>query len=84
MASNRVANRARKGAERASASRELTLSEVDRINECSYKARGIVGLIRLASGHDHGEAPGDLIAGACWAAEGFISEVEKIATGTVS
>lgn len=84
MASNRVANRAPKGAERASATRELTLNEVDRINECSYKARGIVGLIRIASGRALDEAPCDYIAGACWAAEGFISEVERIATGTVS
>lgn len=59
----------------------LTLADVDRIHDCANKAKSIVTLLRYAA-PELGDCPDDAIAGACWAAEGLIEEMERIATRT--
>lgn len=61
--------------------KSLSLAEVDRIHDCANKAKGIVTLLRYAA-PELGDCPDDAIAGACWAAEGLIEEMERIATRT--
>lgn len=60
----------------------VTLDQVDRADELSCKARGIVALIRIANGNQTDELPDDAIPGACWAVEDMIEELGKIAHGS--
>lgn len=57
----------------------LALEDVDRINDCANKAKSIITVLRYAA-PELSECPDDAIAGACWAAEGLIEEMERIAT----
>ena len=63
----------------SSPGKSLTLADVDRINDCANKAKSIITVLRYAA-PELSECPDDAIAGACWAAEGFIEEMERIAT----
>jgi hypothetical protein len=58
--------------------KQLTLADVDRINELAYKAKGIIATLRCASSQFAG--PQNALEGACWAAESLIEEMERIAT----
>ena len=59
----------------------LTLNQVDRADELTYKARGIVALIRVATGNQTDELPDDAIPGACWAVEDMIEQLGQLAHG---
>lgn len=57
----------------------LTLADVDRIHDCANKAKSIITVLRYAA-PELSECPDDAIAGACWAAEGLIEEMARIAS----
>lgn len=57
----------------------LTLAEVDRINDLALKAGSIVTVIRYAA-PEIGECPESAIEGACWAVEGLIADLQRVAT----
>lgn len=59
----------------------VTLAEMDRINDCAYQATGILVLLRHATGAPDVEIPEDALHGACWAVEGLVKEMERLATG---
>lgn len=50
--------------------------KIDRIDELTYKARGIVQMIRGAA---DSELPDDAIPGACWAVESLLDEIKAVA-----
>ena len=58
----------------------MTLAQVDRADELTFKARAIVACIRAASAQQ-GELPDDAIPGACWAAEDMIQELGSLCHG---
>lgn len=57
----------------------LTLEEVDRINDLALKAGSIITVLRYAA-PEISECPEAAIEGACWAVEGLIEELQKVAT----
>lgn len=68
------------GSVRETARGGLTFEQTGRIETCAYQAVAILRVIR------HGaEAPDVMpdgaLAGACWAAEDLVAEMERIATG---
>lgn len=58
----------------------LTFDQTSRVETCAYQAVAILRVIR------HGAEvpdvlPDGALAGACWAVEDLVSEMERIATG---
>ena len=58
----------------------MTLAQVGRADELTFKARAIVACIRAAA-TQQGELPDDAIPGACWAAEDMIQELGSLCHG---
>lgn len=57
----------------------LGLDTVNRIDELAYKATGIVRCIGLLGEHMDDVMPSDAVAGACWAAQSLIEEMQELA-----
>lgn len=57
--------------------RLLSLSEVDHIQDCTNRAKSIVTVLRYAA-PELGDCPEDAVAGACFAVEKLMEEVEQI------
>ena len=68
------------GSVREAVREALTFDQAAQIETCAYKAVAILRVIRHAS-EVKDVMPDGALAGACWAAEDLVSEMERIATG---
>lgn len=71
------------GSVRETAREALTFDQTAQIETSAYKAIAILRVVRHASAVPD-VMPDGALAGACWAVEDLVSEMERIATGANS
>lgn len=59
---------------------ELTLEQVDRLDELLYQSHCIAGVL-MSAGEADAEIPGAMLGGTCWALKMMLAEAKTIVGG---